>query len=571
MNYAIFLCDKQWHIQKSLRLPPGQKVPPGACLTDWVADPGVLTDKDLFDGQKQRFLLLELKADHQTVPAILREYPRCYLTFLVHIHSEEEFIAFSSIYSRCTVWAEEALQDYHDEYYQIQSMNNQLINSQRALTRANMQYRRLLSEVQDANTLIALLEQDELTTLLRIPALYSRASQKMAEHPGQNFDMVAVNLHSVRAVNELFGRETGDRLLQDFSHFLTQQTQGADCILAHAAGSVFLLFLPTDSGFYEALAESADAWLRDYPLTIQLQVRIGVCTAPAGSISAEEQYDRARLALNTLQRKPGEHLAFYTDKMHDDLLMRHKLMDHIPTALAQGEIRLYLQPKVRLSDGSLFGAEALVRWQHPELGLVPPMQFIPLLEKENRIYDVDKYIWEQACAFLKKRREAGLSAISVSVNVARGDFYQPDLLDVLCGFVAKYSLDPAQLHLEVLERAYVQDSAHLCQILTTLRGHGFVIEMDDFGVGESSLAMLTQMPVDIIKLDRQFLLTAEKTPSHIEVIRFIIQLALKLNIGIIAEGVETPEQAALLQSLGCDHAQGYLYGRPEPAERLLTP
>jgi len=141
---------------------------------------------------------------------------------------------------------------------------------------------------------------------------------------------------------------------------------------------------------------------------------------------------------------------------------------------------------------------------------------------------------------------------------------------VLRGFIAKYSLDPAQLHLEVLERAYVQDSAHLCQILTALRDHGFVIEMDDFGVGESSLAMLTQMPVDIIKLDRQFLLTAEKTPSHIEVIRFIIQLALKLNIGIIAEGVETQEQAALLQSLGCDHAQGYLYGKPEPAERFLT-
>jgi len=214
MNYAIFLCDKQWRIQKSLRLPPGQKLSPDPCLTDWVTDPDQLTDPDLFDGQKQRFLLLELKKDRHTVPAILRAYPRCYLVFLVHIHSEEEFVAFSSIYSRCTVWAEEALQDYHDEYYQIQSMNNQLINSQRALTRANQQYRRLLSEVQDANTLIALLEQDELTTLLRIPALYSRAHQQMAEHPGQNFDMIAVNIDSIRTVNELFGRETGDRLLQ---------------------------------------------------------------------------------------------------------------------------------------------------------------------------------------------------------------------------------------------------------------------------------------------------------------------------------------------------------------------
>ena len=170
---------------------------------------------------------------------------------------------------------------------------------------------------------------------------------------------------------------------------------------------------------------------------------------------------------------------------------------------------------------------------------------------------------------MKARRERGLPELSVSVNIARSDFYEPDLLEFLQSLLQKYGLAPSQLRLEVLERAYVQDSAHLCQVLTELRRHGFVIEMDDFGVGESSLAMLTQMPVDIIKLDRQFLLTAEQAPSHIEVIRCIIQLARTLKIGIIAEGVETQQQADLLQSLGCCHAQGYLYGRPEPAAHLL--
>ncbi len=491
----------------------------------------MLTDAELFDGQKQRFLLLDLQGGIH-IPAILRAYPRCNLVFLVRIHSEEEFIAFSSIYSRCTVWAEEALQDYHDEYYQISQMNNQLINSQRALTKANQQYRRLLQQVHEANNLISVLEQDELTGLLRLPALYRRAQQIMEAEPGRAFDMIAVNFHSIRTVNELFGRETGDRLLKDFALFLAGQEHADQGLLAHAAGSVFLLFLPSELHFHAQLRQKASAWLSRYPLPLQLRVRIGVCTSDDSSTAAEALYDRARLALDTLKQDPGQQLAFYTEELHRQLLLRHKLMDNIPTALTRHEILLYLQPKVRLEDGAVVGAEALVRWQHPELGLSP---------------------------------------LSVSVNMARSDFYQPDLLDFLKGLLLTYDLAPEQLHLEVLERAYVQDSAHLCQVLTDLRRHGFVIEMDYFGVGESSLAMLADMPIDIIKLDRQFLLTAEQNTAHIEVIRCIIQLAEKLNIGIIAEGVETPQQAELLRSLGCGHAQGYLYGRPEPAEHFLTP
>ena len=568
MDYAILLCDRQWQVKKPLRLPPGVQLPPNACLTAWLASPAQLLASDLFESQKQRFLQLKF-ADGRQIPAILRCYPQDVLVFLMHIRSEEEFIAFSEIYTRCTAWAEEALQAYHDEYYQISQMNNQLVNSQRALMKANQQYKALLREVQDANNLITLLEQDDLTGLLRVAALYSHMQQRMAEHPGALYDAIAINFHSVRMVNELFGRAAGDRLLQDFALFLAGLTHDLDCTLAHAAGSVFLLFLPAEHQFAQPLAEQAAAWLSTYPLPLQLRVRVGVCTAAAGELAAEEMYDRARLALDTLSRDPQKSLAVYNSAMHDEILLRHKLLDGVPAALERGEFLLYLQPKVRLDNGEVVGAEALIRWQHPELGFVSPMQFIPLLEKEGGIYEVDKYIWEQACSFLQKRREQGLPPLSVSVNVARSDFYQPDLLDVLQGLLAKYGLAPGQLRLEVLERAYVQDSARLCQVLTQLRSCGFCIEMDDFGVGESSLAMLAEMPVDIIKLDRRFLITALRASSHIEVIRCIIQLAQKLRIGIIAEGVETPEQAEMLRSLGCGHAQGYLYGRPEPAENFL--
>lgn len=556
MEYAILLCDKGWHVQKPLRLPPGQACAPGLCLKECLADPALLEDPALFDGQKQRFFVLEFTAFGR-VPAILRCYPNHILVFLAHIDGEEDFIRFSGLYTRCTVWAEEALQDGHDEYHQISQMNDRLINSQRALSRAN--------------SLIALLEQDELTSLLRIPALYNRTNQRMAEQPGADFDMIALNLHSIRTVNELFGREAGNRLLQDLALFLTGLEHTKQGLLAHAAGSVFILFMPAGLHFYEVLQREVGSWLAAYPLPVQLRVRIGVCHAPAGSTSAEELYDRARLALDTLNGDPTRTVAFYNDALHDAMLMRHKLLDSIPAALAEGQLLLYLQPKVQLDNGEVFGAEALIRWQHPELGMVPPMQFIPLLEKEGGIYAVDRCIWEKACQLLQKRHQKGLPKLSVSVNVARSDFYQPDLTEFLLGLLAKYGLEAGQLRLEVLERAYVQDSARLFRVLTALRQQGFVIEMDDFGVGESSLAMLAEMPVDVIKLDRKFLLTAQQVPAHIEVIRCILQLARKLGIGIIAEGVETPEQAQLLLSLGCCHAQGYLYGKPQPAENFLNP
>ena len=570
MNCTILLCDKEWNIQKPLRLSPELEFATGSCLTDLLADGTVLTGPALSDGLRQHFLVLELRSG-QSVPVILHSYPDNFLVFLVEIGSEADFIAFSELYLRCTSWAEEALRDYHDEYFQISQMNNRLINSQRALTRANQQYQQLLHQMQDANSLIALLEQDELTSLLRVPALYSRVNQRMAACPGTDFDMITLNFHSIRMVNELFGREIGDRLLRELALYLGGLPEAGQGLLAHAAGSVFVLFMPARLRFYEVLLREVSAWLSAYPLPIQLRLRIGVCTDRAGNITAEEFYDHARLALDTLSTDPDRSIAFYTESLHDELLLRHRLLDSVPTALATGQLQLYLQPKVLLNSGQMFGAEALVRWHHPELGFVPPMQFIPLLEKEGGIYAVDKYIWEQACRVLQQRRLQGLPRLSISVNVARSDFYQPDLPEFLQGLLQKYELDTDQLRLEVLERAYVQDPARLFQVLTSLRQKGFIIEMDDFGVGESSLAMLAEMPVNIIKLDRQFLLTAEQAPAHIEVIRCIIQLAGKLGIGIIAEGVETQQQAQLLLSLGCTHAQGYLYGKPRPAADFLEP
>lgn len=570
MKYAVLLCDRQWNIQTVLHQSEDAQLPPAASLAGLLADPAPLTQEDLFaPGQDRKFLRLSLQ-DGTQVPTFLCSYAANVLVFLVHICCEDDFIEFSDLYYRVIAWADKTLRDYQDEYYSISQMNNQLINSQRALMKSNLRYRQLLDEIQDANNLIALLEQDELTTLLRAPALHNRANEQMEAAIGREFAMLVVDLEPLRQINELFGRRTGDRLLQDFALFLLGLDESGKAIFARATGNAFLVFAPAALEFHRMLEQKAEEFLEHYPIPMRLHCKIGGCTAVAdGTLTAEEMQDRARLALETLHSLNHAGTAFYNEALHQQMLLRHKILDNVQGALNRGELRLYLQPKVWLTDGTVFGAEALVRWVHPELGFVPPNEFIPLLEKESAIYPVDQYIWEQACKTLQQRRALGLPAWSVSVNVARSDFYQPDLLEVLLRLVEKYGLQPGQLHLEVLERAYVKDSIRLFDVLTQLRSHGFCIEMDDFGVGESSLAMLANMPVDIIKLDRQFLVTALDEPRHIEVIRCIIQLAHTLKIGIIAEGVETPEQAELLLSLGCYHAQGYLYGRPEPAENFL--
>ncbi len=163
----------------------------------------------------------------------------------------------------------------------------------------------------------------------------------------------------------------------------------------------------------------------------------------------------------------------------------------------------------------------------------------------------------------------GLQPLPISVNVARGDLYQEDLCEVLTNLIVTYGLTPSMLRLEILERVYVRDSSNLFQILSNLRNHGFLIEMDDFGTGESSLSMVAKMPIDVLKLDRQFIVSCLQDPRQMEIIRFIVQLAKTLDMKIIAEGVETKEQADFLLSLGCRYAQGYFYGKPEPANDFL--
>ena len=235
-------------------------------------------------------------------------------------------------------------------------------------------------------------------------------------------------------------------------------------------------------------------------------------------------------------------------------------------AIKEKQFRIFFQPKYDLNTEQIVGAEALVRWNHPVQGFLLPNNFIPVYEKNGFITDVDTYVWERTCEVIAQWKDMGLKRVPVSVNVSRKDIYNTDLPKTLGRILDKYKLEPQDLHLEITETAYTEDSLQLIEGVLKLKERGFVIEMDDFGSGYSSLNMITELPIDILKLDMRFIQAKQKPQSTVDMIKFVIDLAKKLDFEVIAEGVETKEQAQMLRNLGCDYAQGYYYSKPVPCE-----
>lgn len=568
MTHAVFLCTKKQEVSRILDCSPALSLTEGTGLFALLA-PGSPAPQT---GELYCAITLRFGPDGPDLPALYCEYPQRDLVIAAQVKDAAEAEQFNELCARCLAWGSQNLQElFTDDYYQISQMNNQLINSQRALMKSNQRLKRVLAQIQSANDTISILSHDALTGLYRAPAFFRKVQQELEQHPGIAFDLFAVNIEYFTLVCDVFGLRAGNQLLQSFALYLTGLPHADHGLFARAENDMFYLYMPAEFQFSRVLEEQLPKFFDTYPLPIRIHGRCGVYSSDSADISPNHMCDRARLALNSLQGKEDTHIAHYDQSLHQNLLREHKLLDHVPQALRNEEFRLYLQPKLDMTTRKIIGAEALVRWQSPELVFISPGEFVPLLEREGAMYQVDQFIWEKTCQFHADRRALGLPPLPVSINVARGDFYQPDLLDVLDALLQKYALTPDLLRLEIIERAYTEDSDHIVSILQKLRERGFLIEMDDFGTGASSLSMAADMPVDVLKLDRSFLVSFPDSSRHVEVVRFAVHLAQALNLSLITEGVETEAQADALQALGCRYAQGFLYGRPEPAERLLRP
>lgn len=427
-----------------------------------------------------------------------------------------------------------------------------------------------LIELYETNVCLGRIEHDALTGLYSKDAFCRRAAEVLASHPTGNYMILAADIEHFKLINDGFGTGEGDRLLQFLGRSLQSETERVGGLCARHSADRFVALIPGTDGVSHltTVVENLQKQAAAYPLHRHITLKFGVYPVSDLQTPLFLMCDRAQLAAESAKRQYDRHCAFYDDSMRQRLLMEQQITDEMKTALTEGQFQIYLQPKYDLVSERIAGAETLVRWIHPKLGFLRPDMFIPLFESNGFITEMDAYVWDQTCRLIARWSREGGKYVPVSVNVSRRDIYREDLPTFLAEMVKKHGLRPSQLHLEITETAYTENPQQLISVVSRLKKLGFTIEMDDFGSGYSSLNMLSELPIDVLKLDMRLIQRESEKESDRNILSFIISLAKWMNLLVVAEGVETQSQVNLLRNLDCNYVQGYYYAKPMPAEEF---
>lgn len=311
-------------------------------------------------------------------------------------------------------------------------------------------------------------------------------------------------------------------------------------------------------------------YLEQFPVDMRVTLKMGVFEILDRTMPVDSMCDRAMIATNQVKGQYMRDIAFYDDSLRRQLLLEQHIADDMKQALEERQFEVYFQPKYDIFSETLSGAEALVRWIHPQNGFMSPAEFIPVFERNGFITEVDMYVWDKTCELIRRWLDEYDCYVPISVNVSRKDIYKPNLPQILIDTVHQHGLEPRHLHLEITESAYVENSNQLLQIVAELKKAGFYIEMDDFGSGYSSLNMLAAMPIDMLKLDMNFVKNCSEENNSRGILNFVIGLAKWMNLYVVAEGVETREQLEMLRGMECNLAQGYYFSKPLPADEFAS-
>lgn len=424
-------------------------------------------------------------------------------------------------------------------------------------------------ELAEDSDIILATETDRLTGLYNKDFFFQYCAKSDVYMPGRNMDAIAVNVSHFHLINELKGRSFGDKLLcalADEIKYFAFQSKG----LAGRGGSdLFFVYLPHCDSHEDFLERISDA-AADIAGEGKINLRMGVYQNVDFSVSMEERFDKANIACNLLRKSASKHYALYDSKLHEKELFAEKLIHEVEEALAAKQFKVVYQPKFNIKGDSprLCSAEALVRWQHPDLGIINPGLFIPLFEENGLINKLDKYVWHEAAHQIRQWKDKFGVTVPVSVNVSRIDLLSHGYEENMMDLVRELSLQPSDILLEITESAYTDNSEKIIEIAHSLRTSGFRLEMDDFGSGYSSLNMLAELPIDALKLDMKFVRRICENVKDLRMVQLMIDIASFLNVPVIAEGVETLEQYKLLKQHGCDIIQGYYFSKPLSPEQF---
>ena len=423
-------------------------------------------------------------------------------------------------------------------------------------------------ELSEGKKLISAAERDRITGLYSRNFFYEYANRLFQYHTEMHMDAAVLNIEQFHSVNAVNGREFGDSVLKRIGEEIRAFISGTQGIASRVEADRFDLYCLHQPDYRAVLNRIQEAVNRHSP-NVSIHLRMGVMPWREG-VEPVLMLDRAQAACNMVRGNYQNPLMIYNEEMQAQELMNRRLLNDLNSAVSEHQLQVYYQPKydIQCDPPRLSSAEALIRWKHPELGMVSPGQFVPLFEGNGLISRVDHYVWEEAARQVREWKDRYGFVFPVSVNLSRADVFDPALVDRLIRLIEENHLDYKDIKLEVTESAYTDKASTVLETIHRLRELGFVIEMDDFGSGYSSLNMLSDMPIDVLKMDMKFVRNIETSDTDMRLVKLILDIARYLGVKVVAEGVETEGQLRLLKDVGCDLIQGFYFSRPVPPEEF---
>jgi len=411
-------------------------------------------------------------------------------------------------------------------------------------------------------------ELDDLTGLLTRQVFLERAERMMKEFPDGKFRIVISDIVDFKKVNEVYGIKTADKILKWNGEYLSQIMSDKVLVGRYGGDQMVIFGLEEDldrageiiSGDKHAQAE------RENGLPT-VTTKIGIYSDIDHNSSVIANCDKAHMVLNSIKHHYDKRIAVFDSKFQQDIEKRHRIEKCMHESLINGDFKVYYQPKHDAVTGKLVGAEALIRWIHPEYGFMSPADFIPLFEQNGFIVENDRYVWRRTCENLKRWKDMGLKIVPISVNASKLTMSKEDLIYHMQIPIKEQGIDPNLLHIEITETLMTEDMDDLVEKLNNIRAAGFEVELDDFGAGYSSINILSTLPLDVVKLDMSFM-KQFGDEKRAKVLAASINLAKELGFKTVSEGVELKEQNEVLGALGVDIIQGYLYSKPLPEDEF---
>lgn len=422
-----------------------------------------------------------------------------------------------------------------------------------------------VNQLIESQALLSMLEYDRLTGLCTKEFFFKRVRKYIADHPDEELVLWTSDVEGLKVINDKYGMDKGDEVLQHMA--LGSGKFPGFLFGGRVEGDKFSALMTNQHVDYNKVNAIMENSTADFPVP-NVIIKHGIYEIKQNdSLTVQGMYDRTVLALQSIKNVYGKYVAVYDDNFREKLLMHRQIVEDANSALRRGEFQVYYQPKVDAETGEVSGAEALVRWIHPEIGFMNPGVFIPLFEQNGFITKLDFFIWEEVCKALVEWEIRGVPTFPISVNISRRDFDDPNLAERIIHLVDKYHLDHSKFQVEITESSYVDNPEVIENTVKQLHDAGFLIAIDDFGTGYSSMMALSSLDLDIMKLDMS-LIQNDVPGTAKNVLEFSMQLAKMLQLKTVAEGVETDNQAARIRDLGGDYIQGYFYSKPLPKDEF---